>query len=48
METLAPIGTINPGGCVMHVETWELYGQVDRPRDEKDVQSLVEKLRLEE
>jgi hypothetical protein len=48
METLAPIGTINPDGCAMHVETWELYGQVDRPRDEKDVQSLVEKLRLEE
>jgi hypothetical protein len=29
------------------VETWELYGNVDCPRDEKDVQSLVEKLGIE-
>jgi hypothetical protein len=48
METLAPISAIEPGGCVTHVETWELHGKVDRPRDEKDVQSLVAKLRLEE
>ena len=48
METLAPISTIKPGRCATHVETWELYGKVDRPRNEKDVQSLVEKLKLEE
>jgi hypothetical protein len=47
METLAPISTIEPGGFVTHVEEWELYGKVDRPRDEKDLQSLVEKLGME-
>jgi hypothetical protein len=48
METLAPISTIEPGGSVTHVETWELFGGIDRPRDEKDVQSLVQKLGLED
>jgi hypothetical protein len=47
LETLAPIGTINLGASTTHVETWELYGGVDRPRDEIDMQSLVEKLGLE-
>ena len=48
LETLAPISTMNPGTSVTHVETWELYGKMDCPRDEKDAQSLVEKLKLEE
>ena len=48
LETLAPISTMNPGTSVTHVEIWELYGNVDCPRDEKDAQSLVEKLKLEE
>jgi hypothetical protein len=47
LETLAPISTIDPGASVTHVETWELYGGVDHPRDEKDAQALVEKLGLE-
>lgn len=47
LETLAPISKIEPGACVSHVETWELFSNVDRPRDEKDVQALVEKLGLE-
>jgi hypothetical protein len=47
METLAPIGTILPGEVANHVETWELYGKIDCPRDEKDVKALVEKLGLE-
>jgi hypothetical protein len=47
LETLAPISTIDPRTSVTHVETWELYGNVDCPRDEKDVQSLVEKLGIE-
>ena len=47
LESLAPISTIDPGGCVAHVETWDLYDNVERPRDEMDVQSLVEKLGLE-
>jgi hypothetical protein len=48
LETLAPISTMNPGTSATHVETWELYGKIDCPRDEKDAQSLVEKLKLEE
>jgi len=48
LETLAPISTMNPGTSVTHVEIWELCGNVDCPRDEKDAQSLVEKLKLEE
>lgn len=47
LETLAPISTIAPGTSVTHVETWELYGKVDCPRDERDVQLLVEKLGLD-
>ncbi len=47
LETLAPISTIEPGACVSHVETWDLFGSIDRPRDEEDVHALVEKLGLE-
>ena len=47
LETLAPISKIEPGACVSHVETWELFGNVDRPRDEEDVRALVEKFSLE-
>jgi hypothetical protein len=47
LETLAPIGTIDPGASATHVETWELYAKVDCPRNENDVQILVEKLGLE-
>ena len=47
LETLAPIQTIPPKESVVHVETWELYGGVARPRDEKDVRLIVASLRLE-
>ena len=47
LETLAPISKVEPGACVSHVETWDLFRGVDRPRDEKDVQMLVQKLGLE-
>ena len=47
LETLAPISKVEPGACVSHVETWDLFRGVDRPRDEKDVQVLVQKLGLE-
>jgi len=46
LETLAPIGTIAPGATASHVETWNLYNNIDRPHDEKDVQFLVDKLGL--
>jgi hypothetical protein len=46
LETLAPIGTLAPGATVSHVETWNLYNNIDRPHNEQDVQFLVEKLGL--
>jgi len=46
LEPLAPIGTIAPGEAASHVETWNLYNNIERPHDEKDVQFLVEKLGL--
>ena len=46
LETLAPIGTIAPGATVSHIELWNLYKGIERPRDEKGVQLIVEKLGL--
>jgi hypothetical protein len=47
LETLAPISTIAPGETASHVETWGLYEDIDRPRNESEVQLLAEKLGLE-
>ncbi|MBI5952852.1 MAG: hypothetical protein HY865_14440 [Chloroflexi bacterium] len=47
LETIAPITTLEPGASATHIETWELYDNVECPRDEKDTQALVEKLKLE-
>lgn len=47
LETLAPISKIEPGACVTHVEAWELFKDIECPRDEKDVLALAQKLGLE-
>jgi hypothetical protein len=47
LETLAPIGTIAPGETASHVETWNLYKDIERPQNEKAVQELVERLGLD-
>ena len=47
LETLSPIRTIAPGETVSHIETWELYKDIDRPRHESDAQRIVEALGLE-
>jgi hypothetical protein len=47
LETLSPIHTIAPGETASHIETWELYRDIDRPRHESDAQRLVETLGLE-
>lgn len=47
LETLSPIRTIEPGETVTHVETWELFKDIDCPCDEEDVRALVQKLGLE-
>lgn len=46
LETLAPIRTIPPGGTAAHVETWDLYGDIERPRNESEAQLLANKLGL--
>ena len=47
LETLAPITSIPPNETVSHVETWDLYKDIDCPRDENETRVLVEKLDLE-
>jgi len=47
LETLAPTGTILPGRTARHVETWDLYKDIERPQNENEVQTLAEKLGLE-
>lgn len=47
LETLAPISTIQPEESVTHVETWQLFKNIDCPRDETDIQMLAQKLGLE-
>jgi hypothetical protein len=46
LETLAPITRIMPGDTVTHVETWNLYEDVERPQNENEVQALADKLKL--
>jgi hypothetical protein len=46
LETLAPIGTIAPGATATHIETWNLYKNIECPRDEVDAKALAEKLKL--
>ena len=47
LETLAPIHRLEPGGSAEHVETWDLYADVDYPADEGTAQAMVDKLGLE-
>lgn len=47
LETLAPIGELEPGASVTHIETWELYADVERPTDEAGVKRIVSELGLE-
>ncbi len=47
LETLAPITTIVPGGTATHVETWDLYKDVECPQTEDEAQALADKLGLE-
>jgi hypothetical protein len=46
LETLSPITSIARNETATHVETWDLHKDIERPQNEKDAQSLAEKLRL--
>ena len=47
LETLAPIGGLVSGESAAHIETWELYANVDFPENEGAAQEIVESLGLE-
>jgi|RhiMetdeSRZDD1v2_1073273.scaffolds.fasta_scaffold04808_12 hypothetical protein len=47
LETLSPIRTIPPGETASHIETWELYREIDRPRHQSDAERIVVALGLE-
>ncbi len=47
LETIAPIGVLDPGKSVTHTETWELYSDVNRPSDEKTAHEIAASLGLE-
>jgi len=47
LETLAPIRKLGPGESSTHTETWELYADVDFPKNEGAAQEIVQKLGLE-
>ena len=46
LETLGPISNILPGDSVTHIETWNLYSDVDYPADEETALKIVKKLNL--
>ena len=46
LETLAPISRLAPGESIVHTETWELYADIDFPKDEDSTQQIVGKLEL--
>ena len=44
LETLGPITTLNPGGSTHHIETWEVYTEVEWPDNIDDLIQFIEKL----
>lgn len=47
LETLAPIGRLEPGTSVTHIETWELFADIEFPADEAAAKRIVNELGLE-
>jgi len=46
LETLAPITTLAPNATATHIETWDLYKNIECPQNEQDAQALADKLEL--
>ncbi|MCI0552377.1 MAG: hypothetical protein L0287_15605 [Anaerolineae bacterium] len=44
LETLGPITSIAQNATASHIETWDLYKDIECPRNENEAQSLVDKL----
>lgn len=41
METLSPLVTVAPGGCIEHTETWYLYDHIKVPRNEEEIEKNI-------
>lgn len=41
METLGPVCLLAPDETVEHIETWSLYDNIARPKNEKDIESII-------
>ena len=46
LETLGGVTTLTEGASATHVETWEVYGDVEKPVDETAVEGIVKKYRM--
>lgn len=46
LETLAPLLTLEPGQSSVHVETWEIYRNVDVPQSIEGLDELIRSLAL--
>jgi hypothetical protein len=44
LETLAPLGILQPGAVVEHEERWELHRDIEMGFSEDDVRARVEPL----
>ncbi len=41
VETLGPLTRVEPGECVEHIETWQLFGDVPSPQNDADVEAHI-------
>lgn len=46
LETIAPLGLLQPGESLTHLERWELYKVDECPQDENQAASLAQRLEL--
>lgn len=47
LETLGPAGVLKPGETAEHIETWQLFADIERPADQAAVDRIVDRLGLE-
>lgn len=47
LETLGPKSIVNPGVSITHVETWKLFGDIGKPENLDEVDTMVSKLNLD-
>ncbi len=41
METLGPVVLLAPEETIEHIETWSIYDNISRPKNEKDIESSI-------